>query len=99
MATSPIDNHFELDADLTRRVEKCAESNGISPTQVVHEAIEEYLSAHGTNGGPPTTKRRGRLSEIADDAAAHVPDEEWAKLPADLAKNFEHYRYGYPRED
>jgi len=28
-----------------------------------------------------------------------VPDEEWAKLPKDLARNFEHYMYGAPKEE
>lgn len=28
-----------------------------------------------------------------------VPDEEWAKIPKDLARNFEHYMYGAPKEE
>lgn len=28
-----------------------------------------------------------------------VPDEEWAKVPADLAENLDHYLYGEPKED
>jgi hypothetical protein len=27
-----------------------------------------------------------------------VPEEEWAKLPTDLSRNFEHYTYGSPKE-
>ena len=30
---------------------------------------------------------------------AQVPDSEWAKLPRDLASNFEHYMYGAPKEE
>ncbi len=36
-----------------------------------------------------------RLAAIGD----AVPDEEWAKLPRDLAKNFDHYAHGSPRQD
>lgn len=30
---------------------------------------------------------------------ADVPDEEWAKVPADLAQNLDHYLYGAEKED
>lgn len=36
-----------------------------------------------------------QLAEIG----RQVPDEEWAKLPTDLAWNFEHYMYGADRQD
>jgi len=36
-----------------------------------------------------------RLVEIG----SKVPDEEWAKLPPDLARNFEHYMYGASQEE
>lgn len=99
MATQMPTNKIELDETLKRQVEECAEANGVSPTEVVRDAVQEYLSTHGSNGGHAAPKPRRRLAEIADAVTADVPDEEWAKLPTDLAKNFEHYRYGYPRED
>ena len=36
-----------------------------------------------------------RLARIGES----VPDEDWDKLPHDLAKNFDHYAHGSPRED
>ena len=36
-----------------------------------------------------------RLAAIGD----AVPDEDWAKLPRDLSKNFDHYAHGSPRQD
>jgi hypothetical protein len=30
---------------------------------------------------------------------ASIPDEEWAKVPTDLAKNLDHYLYGSPKEE
>jgi predicted transcriptional regulator len=89
----------ELDGPLKRRVADCAQASGMTPTDVVRQALEQYLAAHGTNGGGIGQKPRRPLAEIADAISAHIPEEEWAKLPADLAKNFEHYRHGYPRED
>ena len=35
-----------------------------------------------------------RLVEIG----RQVPDEEWAKLPTDFSRNFEHYMYGAEKE-
>jgi hypothetical protein len=35
--------------------------------------------------------------EIAAEITATVPDEEWAKLPTDLAQNYKHYLYGAPK--
>ncbi len=35
-----------------------------------------------------------RLLEIS----RQVPDEEWAKLPTDFSRNFEHYMYGAEKE-
>lgn len=37
--------------------------------------------------------------EIAEEIGASIPDEEWEKIPKDLAQNFEHYMYGAPRAD
>jgi len=36
--------------------------------------------------------------EIVAEIGATVPDQEWEKVPSDLAKNFHHYLYGAPKE-
>jgi hypothetical protein len=36
--------------------------------------------------------------EVALEIGASVPEEEWAKVPTDLAKNLHHYFYGAPKE-
>jgi hypothetical protein len=33
------------------------------------------------------------------DIGRRIPEEELAKLPTDLAKNFDHYAHGSPRQD
>lgn len=37
--------------------------------------------------------------EIAEEIAAKVPADAWAKVPADLAKNLKHYLYGAPKRE
>jgi len=39
------------------------------------------------------------LLEIAEALAREVPDEEWAKVPTDLAANVDHYLYGTPKRE
>jgi hypothetical protein len=39
------------------------------------------------------------LWEQIVEIGAIVPTTEWAKLPRDLARNFEHYMYGSPKEE
>jgi Arc/MetJ-type ribon-helix-helix transcriptional regulator len=35
--------------------------------------------------------------EIADEIRKSIPEEEWAKLPADGASQLDHYLYGSPK--
>lgn len=37
--------------------------------------------------------------EVALELGASVPQEEWAKVPTDLARNLHHYLYGAPKEN
>ena len=92
-------NGVQLDDALKHRVEECAHANGVSTAQLVQGALEAYLATHASNGGHAAPGPNRPLFEVADSIAATVPADAWAQLPVDLAKNFEHYRYGYPRED
>ena len=94
---TPADNGVRIDDALRLRAEECARASGVSISEVVRNALEDYLATRGSRDVQPNRERS--LSEIADSIAATVPADEWAKLPADLAKNSEYYRYGYPRED
>jgi hypothetical protein len=47
--------------------------------------------------GPPETNDTRSLEEKIAAIVAAVPEEEWAKLPADLSDNLDHYIYGTPR--
>jgi hypothetical protein len=39
------------------------------------------------------------LEEAIAAIVATVPEEEWAKLPADLGDNLDHYIYGTPKRE
>jgi Arc/MetJ-type ribon-helix-helix transcriptional regulator len=48
------------------------------------------------NQTEPAAKQRPIWEEFAE-IAASIPDEEWAKLPADGAEQHDHYIYGTPK--
>ena len=45
---------------------------------------------------PPADARKPIWEEILE-LTADVPDEEWDKLPTDLAEQHDHYIYGTPK--
>ena len=45
---------------------------------------------------PPTDES---LAELADRCTADIPDEEWDTVPADLARNLDHYLYDIQEDD
>lgn len=99
MIGGPNNNAIALDDALRLRIDACARVTGVSAEEFVRVAVETYLQAHGSNGSSESPKRRSRLADLAAAAGAGVPAEEWDKVPRDLAQNFEHHRYGYPREE
>jgi hypothetical protein len=90
---------LRLDADLSRRIEELARATGVEPAQLIREVVGEYCRSAEQNGGGSARTASTRLSDLAASIAATVPAEDWDELPADLARDFEHHRYGYPRED
>ena len=46
-----------------------------------------------------TDQKAGQsLLSLVEAVFGDVPDEEWAKVPADLASQHDHYLYGTPRK-
>lgn len=45
-----------------------------------------------------STPRR-HIWEIALEIGSSAPESEWAKVPADLAENLDHYLYDAPRKE
>ena len=49
-------------------------------------------------GEPPYDGSAKPIWEVIAEIGATVPEEEWAKVPADLASNLDHYLYGTPKQ-
>lgn len=47
----------------------------------------------------PAKKHARTFIDDLVDIGRRIPDEEWEKFPRDLAKNFDHYAHGSPREE
>ncbi len=59
------------------------------------------LRRQPTSGKPAATEPEPtglRLMREFQELAREVPAEEWAKLPADLTDNLDHYLYGTPKK-
>ena len=69
---------------------KIIDDRGIESLKVV--GLDAVLS------GTTASEKKGRtLDEILNDFSKNVPAEEWAKLPADLIDNLDHYTAGADR--
>ena len=73
-----------------------------SADDAVTEIVREYL--HRQQQASPPAARQGLPAEARkpiweriQDITADVPDEEWEKLPTDLAEQHDHYIYGTPK--
>jgi Arc/MetJ-type ribon-helix-helix transcriptional regulator len=78
-----------------------------SEGDLVAAAVRDYLrrqqeqarqdAAAATAVRPGTPSRRKPLWERAAELRKSIPEEEWAKLPADGAEQLDHYIYGSPK--
>ncbi len=65
---------------------------------------ERLAHDHGTSNGHETAapvvssqEAPKPIWEIFEEASLHIPDEELARLPTDLAAQVDHYVYGLPK--
>jgi hypothetical protein len=63
--------------------------------EVVITISEEEMARPKPERDPSAPSIWEKIAAIS----ASVPIEEWEKLPRDLAKNFDHYHYGAPKEE
>jgi Arc/MetJ-type ribon-helix-helix transcriptional regulator len=77
-------------------------SSGYFPSEadMVAAAVRDYLRRQPTppsaSQEPPAPAHKP-IWERIQDLTADVPDEEWDKLPTDLAEQHDHYIYGTPK--
>lgn len=92
-------NGIQLDNEMIQQIESAAADRGISPTDLIREAVSDYVAAHPGNG-TKSSKPVGRwLLESAAEARSSVPIEAWAEVPNDLAQNFDQYLHDSLQSD
>jgi hypothetical protein len=47
--------------------------------------------------GAPSDQPHRPIEEVIQEIMADVPEEDWARVPADLSDNVDHYVYGLPK--
>jgi hypothetical protein len=90
------------------------EAAGVPPNDPTnsHQAVEilrrlgfetRYTRDQGKMGveerEEPSEKESSSILEIVSAITREVPEHEWARVPADLSKNVDHYLYGSKRTD
>lgn len=52
-----------------------------------------------TPSEPPRGTNISWLLSMVEEISNDIPEEEWKKIPSDLAINLDHYLYGHPKKD
>jgi Arc/MetJ-type ribon-helix-helix transcriptional regulator len=69
-----------------------------SEDDMVATAVREFLRRSLAEASPaPVASSSQPVWEDILELTADVPDEEWDKLPTDLAEQHDHYIYGTPK--
>jgi len=68
----------------------------VAPDGEIRVASVESLAVEPVEGGKPASPAKP-IWEVALEIIARVPEEEWAKVPSDGARNLHHYLYGGPK--
>jgi Arc/MetJ-type ribon-helix-helix transcriptional regulator len=60
------------------------------------QRLKQEQAQRPASQNPPATTEKPIWEDILE-MTADVPDEEWDKLPSDLAEQHDHYIYGVPK--
>jgi hypothetical protein len=71
---------------------------GILGAMVTKKSDKASVRRTSPKGVTPSKRRVSTWDDLLKIGRA-IPDEDLAKLPPDLVKNFDHYAHGSPRED
>jgi hypothetical protein len=85
---------IEVTDELEQRLRDQAEQQGVPLDSYLRAALEA-LAVPESPASPsvPTSP----LLELFEQIWADIPEEEWEKLPRDLAEQHDHYIYGIPK--
>lgn len=82
---------IEVSPELLQRLREQAEERGLSMDTYLREALQAIVTPEVAPAQQPGTSS---LLELFDEIWAGVPEEEWERLPTDLAEQHDHYIYG-----
>jgi putative addiction module CopG family antidote len=88
---------ISLSPELERLIaEKVQNGEYRSAEELIREGL--HLLEAKEKAAPSGESHNGQsLAEAFAAIAKNVPDSEWERLPADFAKNVDHYLYGSPK--
>jgi hypothetical protein len=80
------------------RLTAAARARGVSPDDLLREALDRILS--DSPAPPEAPKRESRpIWDVMLDNIEGISPDEFAKLPRDGASEHDHYLYGHPKRD
>ena len=86
-----------LNPDIEQRIAIKVQSGRYrSPVEVIQEGLD-LLEARDAVPQSAVAKNETPIWETIVGIGQAIPEEEWSRLPADLARNVEHYLYGSPK--
>ena len=86
-----------LNPDIEQRIAIKVQSGRYrSPVEVIQEGLD-LLEARDAVPQSPVAQNETPIWETIVGIGRAIPEEEWARLPADLARNVDHYLYGSPK--
>jgi Arc/MetJ-type ribon-helix-helix transcriptional regulator len=66
-----------------------------SVDDAIAEAVRLWLRQRDDTGQAAPTRKP--IWDVFEEISSEIPEEEWAKLPADGAEQHDHYIYGTPK--
>jgi Arc/MetJ-type ribon-helix-helix transcriptional regulator len=83
-----------LNPDIEQRIAVKVKSGRYrSPVEVIQEGLD-LLEARDAVPHSPVAQNEAPIWETVAGIGQAIPEAEWARLPADLARNVDHYLYG-----
>jgi len=86
-----------LNPDLEQRITSKVESGRYrSNAEVIQESLD-LLEARDAAMHDADSNSEPHIWETIVSLGRQIPEEEWAQIPDDLARNVDHYLYGSPK--
>jgi Arc/MetJ-type ribon-helix-helix transcriptional regulator len=88
---------INLPADLERSLLSEVQSGHFASVDDALAEAVRLLLRRVPGEAEPTSPSHKPIWEVFEEITASIPEEEWARLPADGAEQHDHYIYGLPK--